>query len=100
MRVIIIPADGFVSVDGYGISGLNLSFMDTNIHAVQWYETEGEIEIKDDRGRMVANESIDSIDQFEQTLEVWQLAKQTLDNAQAEAEAEVQALAQSTTNNN
>ena len=75
MRVTIIPSDGFVSVNGEGFSGLDLSFMAADIHAVQWYETEGEIERKDGRGRMVANEPITSIEQFQQVLGVWQAAK-------------------------
>jgi hypothetical protein len=75
MRLIIIPSDGFVSVNGEGFNGLNLSFMTADIHAVQWYKTEGEIERKDSRGRMIANEPITSIEQFQQVLDVWQAAK-------------------------
>ena len=42
---------------------------------VQWYDTYGEIEHKDERGRMIANESIDSIEQFQPALDLWQVAK-------------------------
>jgi hypothetical protein len=75
MRVVIIPSDGFVSVDGENYSGLNLSFIAQSVHAVQWYDTYGEIEYKDERGRMIANESIDSIEQFQPALDLWQAAK-------------------------
>ena len=76
MRVTIIPFDGFVSVNNIGYRGLNLLFMDSSVHAVQWYETHGEIERKDPiTGRMVANEVITSIDAFQPAIDVWQAAK-------------------------
>lgn len=76
MRVTIIPIDGSVSVDGKGFGELDLSFIDASVHAVQWYETHGEIEIKDPvTGRMVANEVITSMDAFQSALDLWQAAK-------------------------
>ena len=76
MRVTIIPVDGFVSVDGVGFGGFDLSFIDTSVHAVQWYETHGEIERKDPiTGRMVANEVITSIEAYQPALDAWQAAK-------------------------
>ena len=76
MRLIIVPVDGAVSVDGKGFGGLDLSFMEASVHAVQWYETHGEIERKDPiTGRMVANEVITSIDAFQPAIDVWQAAK-------------------------
>lgn len=44
MRVSIIKDDNMVVVDGYGISGIDLSSMPSNVSAVQWYETYGEVE--------------------------------------------------------
>jgi len=86
MRVTIIPIDGSVSVDGVGFGGLDLSFMDASVHAVQWYETHGEIEVKDPTtGRMVANEVITSIDAFQPVLDAWQAAKTAAEAAAAEA---------------
>lgn len=76
MRVTIIPIDGSVSVDGVGFGGLDLSFMAASVHAVQWYDTHGEIEVKDPAtGRMVANEVITSIDAFQPAIAAWQAAK-------------------------
>ena len=76
MRLTIIPVDGFVGIDGKGFGGLNLSFMDASVHAVQWYETHGEVEVKDPvTGRMVANEVITSIDAFQPAITLWQAAK-------------------------
>ena len=76
MRLTIIRDDGLVSVNNEGFRELDLSFMDADIHAVQWYDTEGEIERKDSRGRIVANEHITSIEQFQPALDLWLAAKQ------------------------
>jgi hypothetical protein len=86
MRVTIIPVDGFVSVDGEGYSQLDLSFMAADIHALQWYETEGELEIQDARGRVIENRPIDSLEPYQPALDAWQAAK---DAAEAAAEAAV-----------
>jgi hypothetical protein len=75
MRVTIIPSDGFVSVNGEGFRDLDLSFIASEIHAIQWYGDEGELERKDNRGRMIANETITSIEQFQPALDSWQAAK-------------------------
>ena len=88
MRLTIIPIDGSVSVDGVGFGGLDLSFMDASVHAVQWYETHGEIERKDPvTGRMIANEVITSIDAFQPAIDVWQAAKTAEEVALAAAAA-------------
>jgi hypothetical protein len=84
MRATIVSEGGVVNVDGVIFGGLDLSFMDASVHAVQWYETHGEIEVKDPvTGRMIANEVITSIDAFQPAIDVWQAAKT------AEEEAEV-----------
>jgi hypothetical protein len=44
MKLTIIREDGAVYKDGYSYSGLDLSSVPANVHALQWYETEGEIE--------------------------------------------------------
>ena len=86
MRLIIVPDDGSVSVDGKGFGGLDLSFMDASVHAVQWYETHGEIEVKDPAtGRMIANEVITSIDAFQPAINLWQAAKTAEETAAAAA---------------
>jgi len=86
MRVTIIPIDGSVSVDGVGFGGLDLTFMDPSVHAVQWYETHGEVEVKNPvTQRMVGNEAITSIDAFQPAIDAWQAAKTAEEAAAAEA---------------
>ena len=91
MRVTIIPIDGFVSVDGEGYSGLDLSFMASDIHALQWYEADGELEVKDARGRVIENRSIDSLEPYQPALDAWQAAKDAAEAQLAEPPAEEQA---------
>lgn len=80
MRVTIIPSDGFVSIDGYGFSGLNLSGIDASVHAVQWYDTYGEIEVKNPvTGKIVANTEITSLEQFQVAIDAWNTAKLQFD---------------------
>lgn len=88
MRVTIIPEDGFVSVDGEGYSELDLSFMDADIHALQWYDTDGEIERQDNRGRIVANEPITDLTPYQPALDAWQAAKEAADAAAQAPEEE------------
>lgn len=76
MRLTIIPFDGFVSVDGLGFSGLDLSSFDPSIHAIQWYGEFGEIEIKNPvTGKMVENREITSIEEYQSAIAAWQAAK-------------------------
>lgn len=81
-RVIIVPSDGLVIANGFTIGGLDLSFMDPSIHAVQWYGTFGEVERKDEFGRMVANEPITSLADFQQALDLWQSTKTAIEASQ------------------
>ena len=99
MRVTIIPDDGFVSVDGEGFLDIDLSSMPANVHAVQWYHTEGEVEYRDARGRATHNEAITDITQYHFALELWQAAKtehEAREAARAEAEAAAKAATSTT----
>ena len=76
MRVTILPDDNIVSVDGEIYDNLDLSFLDSTIHAVQWYDTHGEIEHKDPiTKRMTENEEITSFDEFQPAIVAWQAKK-------------------------
>ena len=77
MRMMILADDKRVAIEGEGYNGLNLSFLDPTIHAVQWYDTYGEVEHKDPAtGKMTANREIQSIDEFQQAITIWQTAKE------------------------
>lgn len=46
MRLTIISGDNFVSKDGKGYLPLDVSYIPAEVHALQWYETHGEIEYR------------------------------------------------------
>lgn len=80
MRVTIVPSDGYVSVDGFGLSKIDLTFLPTGIHAVQWYGTRGVVEVKDiETGNMVENRQITELGEFQQAVDAWTIAKQEYD---------------------
>lgn len=83
MNLTIIPIDGAVYKDGYSYSGLDLSAVPSNVHALQWYETEGEIEFI---GRpKPQNEIITELPSWAtEALNKWNEAKATEEAATAE----------------
>ena len=76
MRVTIIPVDGFVSVDGLTFNEIDLSFIPSNQHAIHWYNNVGEVEIKDDNGRIVENQKIETFDFYQPAIDSWNIKKQ------------------------
>jgi len=75
MRLTIIKEDGFVSVDNEGYSGIDLSTINDNIHAIQWYEIYGDVEIKNEKGQIVENKQITNIDEYLFVISLWQAEK-------------------------
>lgn len=79
-RVTIIPTDGFVSVDGRSFNGLDLSAIDPQIHAVQWYGVAGEMELVPDANGRGANIAIADLAFIQPALDAWQAAADAEDN--------------------
>ena len=81
MRLTIIPTDGTVIIDGKAYSNLDLSSIDTTVNAVQWYDTQGEVELKDPTtGNMTGHRLITSVDEFQTAIDLWQAAEQNAMN--------------------
>jgi hypothetical protein len=92
MRVTIIPDDGFVSIDGVGYDGLDLSSIDSSIHAVQWYGEEGEVEMRNPVTRkLVENRGIASLDEFQTALDAWNIKKAETEAVEAVEAVEIRA---------
>lgn len=85
MRLIIIPQDKFISVDGQGLLNIeqDLSWIPSNIHAVQWYNTWGEIEYNDGS----PNQRIEELGIFQQAIEDHNNEVQRITEESAETEA-------------
>jgi hypothetical protein len=71
MKFTIICDDGFVSVDGVGYDGFDLSGLDPTIRAVQWGGVSGEVEYRGDDGRSSRNEQITDYSLFSDVLASW-----------------------------
>lgn len=58
MRLTIIPSDKFISIDNEGLLNVSqdLSWIPENIHAVQWYDTWGEVEYTNNDPNLIINE--------------------------------------------
>ena len=91
MRVIIVMDDNLIGIDGYYIDDLDLSSIDVSIHAVQWYETYGEVEYKtsliDGSLHKVQNSIIKSLTDFQSVIDVFYVEKEKRLVAKAAADA-------------
>ena len=80
MRVTIVPIDKIVNIDGTVISGVDLSFIDPSVHAVQWYGTTGSVEYKDvnldDIIKLTHQEEITDIAPFQMAIDAALAKKQ------------------------
>jgi hypothetical protein len=84
-RVTIIPTDTVCTIDGVVYRGVNMTSISPEVHAVQWYGTYGEIEIKDPvTGKIVANIGIENLDSYQEVLSsYWEI--RTADEAAQQA---------------
>ena len=65
-----------VTVDGISYEDIDGSALANNIHAVQWYDTHGEIEYKDPvTGNITRNEEINSITNFQFAIDAWNVIR-------------------------
>jgi hypothetical protein len=96
MRLIIVPVDGAVYVDGVSYSDLDLSFVPADVHALQWYDTYGELEFKRSfvDGQLVhpANQMLTELPSWADTAKtVWDAAKVAQEEARVAAEQAAEA---------
>ena len=55
MRVTIIADDAAVYVDGVALGPIDLTGLSSDIHAVQWYDTHGEIELRSGQNELISD---------------------------------------------
>ena len=84
MKLSIIVPDKTISMDGEGVVGINtdMSWIPENVHAVQWYDTWGEVEYNDG----TSNERIEELGIYSQAVTDLQNAQQSI----ADEEARIQ----------
>jgi len=58
MKLILIPEDKYINVDGVGILDIqqNFSWVPLDVHAFHWYDTYGEVQYTDNRQNLIINE--------------------------------------------
>jgi len=78
MKVTIIVDDNSVYVDGEHYDGVDLSFItDKEIHAIQWYDTYGEIEmVEPGTNNKIANIKINDFSPYQQAIDNFNTKKQ------------------------
>lgn len=75
MRLTIIPSDGAVYEDGLCHSGLTWEGTPANIHALQWFDTQGWTEYSDG----TQNENISELPQWAlNAMAAWDVANQPI----------------------
>lgn len=71
-RIIIIPADNMVSIDGVAKTIADMSSIEATVHAVQWYGVWGEVEHSNPATLdMLANEHITDLTPFKAVLDAY-----------------------------
>lgn len=72
MRITIIPSDKAIGIDGHFYLNMkeDLSWIPSDVHAVQWYDTWGEIEYID-ADFNVRNEKIEELGIYEQAIQCY-----------------------------
>jgi hypothetical protein len=73
MKLVIIPSDAAVYVDGVSHVDLDLNFIPSDVHALQWNNTKGWVEFKDnDEGIKPQNQSITELPEWATlSVEAW-----------------------------
>lgn len=90
-RVTIIPVDGFCSVEGNGYIGIDMVSVPVEVHAIQWYGTHGEVEIKDTvTEKLVRNEFITDLSAYQSVLASYWTTRTAAEESQAAAVADDQ----------
>lgn len=96
MRVTVINSDKAIGVAGEFFTGLQFD-LDPAIHAIQWYDTWGEVEhaitLVDGRPFKSENTVITDFTPYEYLLQSWQTAKDAADAEEAARAAELAKLA-------
>ena len=84
MRLTIIPSDKVIGIDGIFLScnQEDIQWIPSNIHAIQWYSTWGEIEYKDDP----LNKRIEELGVFEKAITTYRNIETRLQREQEELE--------------
>lgn len=71
MRLTVVPIDGVVCKNGECLHDIDLSWVPDEVHAVQWYDDHGEVELK----TPVPNIPITDLGIYQQASDLWDAKK-------------------------
>ncbi len=71
MRVTIVPSDFIVCIDGVCRGNIDMSTVNPDVHAVQWYDTYGDVETLDPVTRAPINVIIYNLDDYTAVIDQW-----------------------------
>lgn len=71
MRAVIAVKDKTVTIDGIGRGVADLSWLDEDVHAVQWFGESGEVEYKTIDGKRKYNVAILSFEPYQRAVLEW-----------------------------
>jgi hypothetical protein len=80
MRITIIPVDSKIVIDGIVANDVDLSWVPENVHAVQWFDTYGEIELL----TREPNIDITELGIYSQAVPIWEVKKLELEEEERE----------------
>lgn len=78
MRLTVVPIDGVVCKDGECLHDIDLSWVSEEVHAVQWYEDHGHVELKTPD----PNIDITELGIYQQASDLWDAKKQEFIDAE------------------
>jgi hypothetical protein len=78
MRLTVVPIDGVVCKDGECLHDIDLSWIPEEVHAVQWYEDHGHVELKTPD----PNIDITELGIYQQASDLWDAKKQEFIDAE------------------
>lgn len=80
MRLTIVKSDGVIAVDGVALLGFDLSALPADFHALQWYDTYGDVESVDPQTGQHMNAAIYDVAPFQPYVDAWLQKKNEIDN--------------------
>ena len=87
MRLTIISEDKLISIDGASLIGIeqDLSWIPSDVHVLQWYDTWGEVEYNNG----TPNERIEELGIYEQAIQNYNDELERIKNLRQEAESKI-----------
>lgn len=75
-RVTVVKTDGYACVDGKCYNGIDMSSLPEDLHAMQWYGSQGEEEYRDPVTRRHTNFIIHSLSPYQAIIDQWNVKDQ------------------------